>query len=62
MERAVARPSEHMIPPLCLAEYFKKDKHGREGWAHVEASPTGSDEKNPAIIKVDKKDQGEEEE
>ena len=38
-----------------LAEYFKKDKHGRKGWANVEASQTGSDETNPGNIKADKK-------
>ena len=38
-----------------LAGYFKKDMRGREGWARVEASQTSSDEKNPAIVKVDKK-------
>ncbi|XP_058084407.1 protein SUPPRESSOR OF GENE SILENCING 3 [Magnolia sinica] len=39
-----------------LAEFFEKDKHGRRGWAHAQASQLGEDdEQNPNLVKVDEK-------
>ncbi|WOK95624.1 hypothetical protein Cni_G04331 [Canna indica] len=38
-----------------LSDYLEKDNHGRKGWAHAQASQSGSDDKNPALVKVDEK-------
>ncbi|XP_020591693.1 uncharacterized protein LOC110032404 [Phalaenopsis equestris] len=39
-----------------LSEYFEKENRGRKGWARVQASLSGNnDEKNPDLVKVDKK-------
>lgn len=38
-----------------LAEYFEKDNHGRKGWARAQASQSGDEDENPALVKVDPK-------
>lgn len=38
-----------------LADYFEKDNHGRIGWARAQATPSGGNEENTALVKVDPK-------
>ncbi|XP_010932757.1 uncharacterized protein [Elaeis guineensis] len=38
-----------------LVEYFERENHGRKGWARAQASRSGDDDKNPALVKVDEK-------
>ncbi|CAL9065066.1 uncharacterized protein LOC103999244 [Musa acuminata AAA Group] len=38
-----------------LADYLEKDNHGRKGWARVQASQSGGDDKNPTLVKTDEK-------
>ncbi|KAG6537607.1 uncharacterized protein LOC122035867 [Zingiber officinale] len=38
-----------------LVEHLEKEKHGRKGWACLQASLSGNDDNNPALVKVDRK-------
>lgn len=38
-----------------LVQHLEKENHGRKGWARTQASHSGDDENNPALVKVDRK-------